>query len=538
MYKKGKQNIKGKNYTNNKKRTTMRESGSSSHSDTEGQERSTNVIPLHNDWSFYAVDEVIAKQVSNIPFNVLTGDVVPTTGTRWKSGEEETTNVVNSSAAPGFSRIDYIPGFGVSTDATSGISLAANQLYAEMRKNNSGAKVYEAPDLLMFVLAVQDVIANISECVRAIKFVNKYTFTNKYLPKAICEGGFGIDYADLVANRAQYLAQLNTIIASVNTLGIPAYFSSLLRRIYISMNVFMDSDAIRGQYYIFRKMGYYLWDTTSSESGTKLDYKSFGMVVLDGLSTFGDKLQAINSQIQAILSDTDALTMEGDIQKAWDQAQLVSLAYVSADEELDPMFDMDILAQIENAVFPPSWISSDSSFNSQTLDLTQEGAVLKWQPTANATVATASVVNDRVFNSHKVDPDYRDVLEWSRLSSVWSLTTASNTSVQATLMGCGLEVPVSLTMYAVIGGELNPVEFVPYISSTSQLTAGTAIFLMYLGSMDWHPAVYWVDASPLSNTLLLANMDLKVSTVISANTMIMMHNAANYASYYNRSLRR
>lgn len=515
-------------------------------------------FPDHNDWRFYAVDEVIAKQVANIPFNVLSGDVLGFTATAHDQIAEEGSfrdqSGMSYYSVGGLMILHYVPSVGVSLGSNSGISIAANQLYAEMRKNNSGAKNYEAPDLLMFVLAVQDLIRNIAETMRVLRLTDKYTFKNKFTPKVLVENGLGFDYDDLMANRAVYMAQLNTLIASTNTLGIPKYFTSLMRRVYVASTIWKDSDANQGQLYAMRSFGYYTWDTKTEETGTSLQFTPY-TADLDAISTgyrtlekLSDRLSTIEAQISAILSDTDALTMEGDIQKAWDPSNLVYVNFITQEEVQDFTFDEDALAQIENAVFSPIPITA-ANYHS-TLNVTQQNGAVHFQPVfqggSPSEAGSYLTIGDRVFNSHKVDPDYTDVLEWSRLSSVWSAETGS--SLEYTLVSAGLEVVVAahvVYMHQSTSGVTPYVNFFVqgnYISSSA--VAGTVFTTLQsalqISQFDWHPAMYVAYGNMATTGPLLypVGMDVKVATVVSAEAMTRIHQAANYAAYYNFSLKK
>lgn len=507
-------------------------------------------LPHKNDWKFYAVNELLAKQVASIPFNVLTGAPLPVTVLNYMGSESKV--IRGNRSAVAVARIDYVPAVGVSGGSTSGISLAANQLYAEMRAANSGAKNYEAPDLLMFVIAVQDLYRNIMEAMRTLSMVGVYDFANKTLPKHIIELGMCYDYADLSANRAQYLARLNTLISASNAFGIPAYFTGLLRRLFIAGNVFMDSDAIRGQYYVFKSRGYYVWSPTTSSAGSSLKYVDFAYEfgsngVPNPPSTFDAMLDAIEDQITALMSDSDALTMEGDILKAWGPDKLYKMPMLDGDTRCVPICDEDILAQIENMIVAPGSFFFSGELTATTtgfgssLDVTQIGGnAIIWQPVlgmvGTSDTNSVPVIGARAFNSHKIDPSYTDTLEWTRLSAVWGTSAVDDGGkAKLSVVACGTELPINMAIFLL---QWDTTGKTTALGTTFQQlptdTNAAGVFLLaVVAQLDWHPAVYVY--SPGSSTITGVAMDTKVCTVIDSDTMIRIHESVNYAVYYNHN---
>lgn len=356
--------------------------------------------PKYNDWEWYAPSELIAQQVGSLPWNVFAGTRLPVNLT--KLGDPDITKRGTRSQVFGM-RLLYRPSYGMGDKRTSGINMAANQLYMYVRANNSGARNYESPDMMMLVMAIMDLYRNISEAIRAIRFANNWSFLNKSMPKDILEQLLDVDFDDLIANRAAYLARLNTLILQANSLAMPAYFKAILRKAYVALNVFSDTDGVTGTLIAFKAMNYWVFDTKTDENGTSL----VGRVWSDfdaGKISFSVYLDSIQEQLHAILDDADASIIMGDILKAFPREGLLSIEQVSASDAMEVIFDENILAQIENATV--GYVADGPHPITQT-----QGKII----VETETIRLDYYLNTRLFNSHVENPTYMDVLEWSRL---------------------------------------------------------------------------------------------------------------------------
>nr|2VF1_A Chain A, Capsid Protein [Rabbit picobirnavirus]2VF1_B Chain B, Capsid Protein [Rabbit picobirnavirus] len=519
------------------------------------------------DWSWYAPSELVAKQIANVPFNVLAGTPIKASvhlryDPSLVSGLKDQLFVGNNASIMG-ARLLYLPSFGISTTVLDGLSMAANQLYAYVRKSNSGAKVYEAPDLMMTVLAIQEAYRVLFEIRRAITFANYWNFWNKYLPKQVFEQLLAIDFDDLMSNKANYCAQFNLMAQKINTFALPKYFKSILRMAYVSSNIFMDSDAVTGQMYAFVSSGYYRYSATTSESGTSLVYRDWpvGAAMPRKLNRLFTVLREL---LDAIYGDADAQTMFGDIYKAFGSDGLYSIAEISVDETSTPVFDVDILAQIENCTILEA--NAGLAWTLDSCNVTQsKGQVLLWQPTGTITSSDntehiagdiAVALGDRVLNSHIMEPQYSDVLEWTRLMATIEFDKASVTSsekVTFKVTSCGAELIRNVLYFKNVwndAAEDASQRVITYFSHFSQITVtnatddptsayGLMSNTLDFTQLDWHPIIYVTETSVHNvanlNSILIGG-DLKRPTVITTDVVKRINSAANYALYYSANL--
>lgn len=490
-----------------------------------GQKKTDNKddYPTENDYRFYAVDEQIAKDVGSISYNVLAGQALDL-GIE-QVIEEGSVKTKVKTTVNNVMVIKTIDAQLSTGDASEGITTAQTQLYGFVRHVNSGAKVYEPSDLMMYVLGMRSVYNSAFKVRRLIGIANYYNVLNRNVPERL-SAALGVNFADLQANIAKYRGEFNILCKRINSLAVPKYFKAFERGAYIYNNVFTDSDSITGQFYVFDREGYFLFSTTTSEEGTELIYTPYNT----GTLSLEYYLQTLRDQINAIKDDTDAATMTGDILHAFKDGELYGVSGVTEDYVVAPTMDEDILAQIENMVVADSW-----GFETATrsgMNVTQSNGKIIWTPSWTVNTIVYNYTN-KVFNSHKANPDYKDNLEWSRLITVIDAEATAPTTTKVTLKSCGLELCAGMVMYK---GEENATglrtsNLLPMTSTT--VSRSTLSAMMTLQQFDWHPAILLILASG-SGTVSSVEvaMDLKRYTMLADSTIINIHNEANLAAFY------
>lgn len=491
----------------------------------------TPVEPKHNDYRFYAATEQIAKDIASIAWNYLGGTPYAVSGRNLTQGVGNV--FVNNTSIPAVMRINYIPSIGVTTSKTQGANMAAIQLYTFVRQRNSGASNYEAADLLMYILALKDIYAEVARCKKILGLAPRYDYYNHNLPDLVLLAE-GVDAVDLRTNYAQYRARLNLLISKATAFALPKYFKIVERATFIESCVFQDSSSIKGQFYTFHKMGYYVWSTTTSTQGTELIFKESS----NNGSPFSDYLDQLEEMLDAMYLDTDALLMSGDILKAFGESQLYTLSEVEASYTTPFGKDEDILAQIENstALFNNNnGVISFAEFGN-TLNITQSNQLISWQPTMTvAKTDYAGILETLPFNSHKDDPDYRDVLEWTRLMCTYSLVAGENNTYIIALTSCGLELVLSYDIFAYRSGKATRItSFGSNLGVSSGTYAQSLLTAVYVSNFDWHPILYMVDNTYSAYIPLFG--DFKNSTTIAPEVLKRINDAAVYGALFDATL--
>nr|QXV86440.1 capsid protein [Rat picobirnavirus] len=429
--------------------------------------------------------------------------------------------------------IEYVNAQYSDGNISTGLVQAANQLYQFLRHKNSGAKNYEPADVITLVLAMREIYAEFGELRRPLGLARFFNLENRHLPQTLMKA-CGIDYEDLIANFANYRGKLNILATRINSIAVPNYFKAFERADLITNNVFMDSDSFRSQYYLYRKAGYYTWNSDGA-NGSELTFTARDMATT---STFGDRLEILAEMVNSVTTDTDANTIAGDVLFAFANSEIYQLAQISDDYLVVPYKDENILAQVENATFVTGYFPVNTTANdvlsrlADSMNVTQINGNLFWQPNFSATAAIARhalPTTKRLFNSHKEEPDYKDNLDWSR-NIMYARITATGSSQTFFIQNCGLELCVAATIYTMnkkiaVATGLVSGDMTLYGAYVAQLLAQIEMF-------DWHPAVY-VNLAP---TGIYTCADIKKYTWLALDTIGATHDAANTAAFYSVQL--
>lgn len=495
--------------------------------------RNTDAAPKRNDGHIYIINDQIGKQVANLPYNKLPGlqypvpvdtvSVASTVGTITHSSRNATVGTVMA--------ITYWPYFGMNTKAADGLNVAARQLYSYVRHANSGARNYEAPDIMMYVAALSDIYGEFFELRRALGIPKWYELRNRAIPQAVMQA-LDID-ATAISQNANYTAQLNILAAKINSLAVPKYFDIFLRRAFLSSKLFLDSNSIRGQIYAFKRGGYYTWSGKTSTTGTELKFQT----ISSSANSMLQRLARLTAMVDALLEDEDAAIISGDILKAFGEGNLYSLLNIPSDFVVEFSMDEDVLAQIENMMLLPSYgIQLTSATTISAMNVTQEDQLIKSGIKIDLSNVPAGFLGTNntwrqavLLNSHKEDPDYVDNMEWTRLLPIMYPTEVNGGAAPSEygVFG-GLELPISLTMYYPGGSTtLN--------SNNVGSSISSPYTYMLLEEFDWHPTMY-ADTSFASGAVTIPGADVKVWTWITSDVLAQMHQLANEAVVWDQDL--
>lgn len=496
-----------------------------------------------NDPHWYAISEQIARDVASLPYNVMSGVgfdqlvrslVVSTTGsmtrntttTRWR---EMSTFVVKYIRTPGYA-----------TQKSDGINMASLLLYTAIRRRNSGARNYEAADVMMYVLAMREIYSLAAKIRKCIGLAGRYALENHYIPDMLLQAE-NVDASDLRQNLASYRGRFNLLVKKINAFAVPKFFKAFDRAVYLESNVFMDSTSIRGQFYCINTDYYGSFSATASENGSSIQ---FTRIVTDSMTlTLGEWMDKLESMIDNMFLDDDINTMSGDILKAFDSPEkLYAFNEVGENFVLEFVFDQNILQQIEN-----SYCIYQSTTNAQSMEIAeinylQSKQVINYTPslkmkTASSGQKTFVQYDKLLFNSHKDNPDYWDNLEWSRLISTVNFEAAAlsdnDSMIRFPIQNFGLEITLYYKLYSYASNGQTEIKVL--FNTLNEAIPNDIIVSVFAEQFDWHPIVYTY--APVSPTVVNAvGSDLKKYTAVSISTIKLMHETAVTATFWSDDL--
>lgn len=427
------------------------------------------------------------------------------------------TNVhVDTFSTPGVQSFRFLPTIGISRDRTSPVNIAATNVYSFIRHANSGSKNYDAPDLMMYLLAVDSAYMLHSFMRRIYGLVNVYSQTNRYYPRAIIES-MGVNFDSIVDNIANFRYLINRYAVQVGALCIPSDMSYHRRHMWLCENIYVDDPmSAKAQTYLFTPGGFYKYSNTGP-TGSELTITE-DLTIRPNLSSadkwhFEDFVSACKAILAPIVSDEDIGIMSGDILKAYGPDRVTKLFDTPDYYTVLPQYDIDVLKQIQNMTI----VGPEVPVNTKDAELKPHRMVISQNPEVNE----GTILSDPWFDWTMANFGTTKPLNLNGLKKIVSMPTdvvtpednmrASRLCNMSTGFGkvmaknayckfdnIGTEVITNADIYAFAENEsnrmweLNHVAYGSWVDST--IYAGP-LTQMYIDSFKYHPLVYLIDTS-------------------------------------------
>lgn len=295
-----------------------------------------------NDPSWYTVPGQLTKDVASLSFNNASG--IPY---QMDPGDSNTKLVT-----PGIMSIYMGMCPGVGSAASSALNVAAKNLYAYVRHQNSGHTNYDSPDLMMYILAMDSAFAYYAWMARIYGMMRVYDQRNRYLGENMVKAcGVNPSTIDL----ASFRAYINQYAVKLGAFNVPSSMSLYKRHSWMFSNVYADEDDIKGQYYMYQPAYVYYYDDVKGELvAQNLCCKATPNVtdsieVNDGM-TMTSIMNIGDIIIQHLAGSEDINIMSGDILKAYG-GDVFKLSLIDENFAIVPIFSEEVLTQIHNTTF-------------------------------------------------------------------------------------------------------------------------------------------------------------------------------------------
>lgn len=377
-----------------------------------------------NDPSWYTHIFPLAKDVASLSFNVPTGQIFDPKieasseypegwdGPKFSWNNTPGVPQYGFNSVPGIMVLDVAPILGQCMDPNDAANLAAQQQYTLVRKANSGAINYDKTDLMMLNLAMDSAYMLYEYLLRGYRTYGMYRTMNRYMPDALLKAqGFSPTLYTQLANFRTLLDMFAYNLASIN---IPDQFDFIRRHSWLFTHVYKDSPLDKASMYLFKPDGFYVWSEGVENEPTFLEYTSrqalFGLVDTTLISSLDEIRNAIDTVMMPILGSQDVGTISGDLAKAFGEGGMIKIRPVEEHESLLPVFDMEVISQIENA----NIFSKPTNMNiKQQLDNTIAGPYLKQDIRLNTRDGVKRFYKP-LLNMHMESPAPEDVVVSTR----------------------------------------------------------------------------------------------------------------------------
>lgn len=480
-----------------------------------------------NDVSWYAKSSELLKAAASIPFSQTTGTMVPFTPAN-----------SSMSSVPGVMAMYWLPQIGGAFDAP--INQAANSTYSYVVHANSRNKSYDAPDLMQIILCGSSLFSMLALGIRAYGVMRTFDQRNLYLPKYLVNA-MGFDYEDLKANLANMWFDLNELIARSKQIWIPNNFPFTARWFWMNSNIYMDAESIKAQYYMFVPYGYYVYN----ETGDFADNDHLANATVNywfnaganpiTFNKWSDYLTKMNTMFNALLDSQDRGIIFGDILKAYGEGNIYALPDITSDYTVQPVYDKEVLTQIENlTVFPYTYESIDqdkSTGRLYTSAYTPASSQLAVWPVAGGVINTLPPAL-QVLNFHQLDePTPEQIMVATRLKAFGVAGLFNNKPLSLypngvnytglTPVTCGTETIHGVYMWHAVYDESTVgTVTATYLNTNGVNTSSLPLAALYnWNCFDWAPWLYntsWTTPwTGINDVVSKANFNAKGQPTIS-----------------------
>lgn len=487
---------------------------------------------------WYKGNEQLAKDSANWSFGAPLGSSMSVSAT-------------NKSVVPGIGVIKLRNTIGGESynAVASPINTAAKVIYSFIRHANSGSVNYEAPDMMVYILGVCDVVGQICELTRLYSLLNTAKGENRYYNKALIEAA-GFNYNDMILHINDLRSFINVAVVRANSLYIPAAMPLFERKTWLYSGIFKDAPVHKSQDYIFVNEGYLKYDPGIESTGSKLVFTAKP----NSGEGFNQVTTRIQEQLDALLSDEDIGIMSGDILKAYGSSGIYTLGLINESYHIESLWDEMIAMQIHNAT------CVGQAYDSRDWDITQStDGLLQMGSGSTIRISLENIHNEPVTGGYTVqagvdqsllgidhllcnlDTDNASIdmiLEATRLMTTLTprIETAGSTPRSVLdIQQFGTEVATTFVIYKLnlTTGGLTSYNFYHNLISdkTTDTIQSVLEAISAYNSFDWAPQVQWVKITISGSVISSASFgghlfDVQNYKVVTTDDLSKVHNAA------------
>lgn len=522
-----------------------------------------------NDINWYVTNQRLLDDTTNVSFNVPSGVNIPEALTRNTKGIYQALVASPGSPLaqwfynnPGVLSVNLVPMYGMSKDSSSAINQAANQIYSFIRAENSGGKNYVAPDLMMYLLAMDSLFSLYAFMLRAYGTLSSYSFWNNYQPEAILNA-MGLDLQSFQSNYAQFRADINIFAKKLSTYCVPNTMPIFNRHAQMFANVYKDSESPKAQLIMYNPSVYWKYSPATDEQGTELlpvsfrgNYNLSHTNLSSNLITYSEFWDFANKLINAV-DDEDFTVMSGDILKAYGPNGIWTQEFINVDYTMEPIFDFTWLTQVQNAyaldkkfkrVDKESWnLDDDGGATQLYIKQTQP------DPSLGSTYIKTGclLINQDIPNfGHDVilaspynTPTPADIMESTRLT-IAGISMESGNGYTSEVTACGGEIVSDMEMfvYGQVGSSYGicalplPTHLATSVKESQPIyTRLDVVKLAFSDNFAMHPTTYLVNS--IEKPLILEGTfcDLDNYAVVDSNFLKRAHDVATLSLLYTRN---
>lgn len=303
-----------------------------------------------NDLAWHSKSQQLLFDNASIPWSWATGKSIR----RHMNYDLQATAEVRDQEyyLPGICSIRTVHTPGVANNGADAINQAAMSLYTDIRRMLKSANVYEASDVIIYMMAVAEILAYISWATRIYGTLMLYSYTNTYVPTALLHAQ-GVNAEELKAHPAEFRGRINVLIAKASQIWIPKGFDFLERMKFIYANYYTEGPSMKDQLYMWTPALFRRFEL--DEEG---DYK--GQLVpkfiiprasdnIENLWNMDQICKTLESMIDALIGDSDFQNIAGDLFNRYGAGGVETYQLIPENVIVQPVISIEVLEQMQNA---------------------------------------------------------------------------------------------------------------------------------------------------------------------------------------------
>lgn len=496
-----------------------------------------------NDISWYSRYPELLASTASIPYPYRPGMALNI------GGSVEGYDLLN---IPGVMSIPWMPTIGYSESSTDPASVVAKQIYSQVRKVYSGSLEADAPDYVMYIGALSSVFAFIAWAKRVYRCCTAYSPNNYALPDVLLRA-MGFSDTQVVALRRDKVKLwnvINTLVYSSRKFTCPAVMDIINRHYWLSDNVYADANSINAQFYIFNPLAFYAF-TPNAKTPEDVDVGGLAYSPLSVIFSSANVIDAIfnygNDLIERLVSWDESYTISGYLARAYEGAPQFVVDLLQQDEQLLPVYNEEVLTQIENSRGIPNLtnISYFPDVNITKAVVTQDPLnnivinTMKFMTTtavSGETLATDQARTLPILSLRTDLPTVADTVIATRMTNTWTFENIQAATLEITInaateiVGCPSVWFIDNNLEKTITAINTPIILAGTSSSAVAFTFMRASSLM--SQFDWSPGVLILyDNGGTGTYQVYYSKDLHNVTTISATQLADIHRVCLYSEF-------
>lgn len=502
--------------------------------ETQAEERgvgSNKHSSADNDWTWYANNEYLLRDSASLAYSNPAG--VPF---NWRNAKMGVSG--SNYSFPGIITLEVAPTIGGALNPSDAVNVAARNIYSYVRHANSGHANYDAPNLMLYLLAMDSLYSAYSWLTRAYGLIRTFSQKNRYIPEPLF-AAMGLDYNDFLYNQVQFRFWLNTVAERIGSLCVPASMTYMMRHMWMFQNVFVDNMGLKAQMYVYNPAYFVKYvpvaegiDAPALENTLQVNPPSVKL-------TFEAVSAAVNEMIDCVMRQEDLNIMSGDILKAFGEGSVWKLVPIHEDYDITAVYSDEVLHQIHNATCcNQSWFASTGARRYKFYEHIDAATAVSWIKQTEMPGDSLSPLG-WILDVHTDTPDPALTMVATRLMhgcGDWELQNPGLTSQNVTI--CGSEVCTRMFVTsAALAAPFGPVT--ELLSTTVQQGSNTDTLIAQmknaakLANFSMHPSMYvykisQVSTQPVRYGVQVAEVisDIDNYTLITNEELIKMHETA------------